>query len=1105
MNMKTIIKYLCVLITGALLFTACNHQLSYKAQKTADGKILVRFAPSYDSVYSSTTNERTAIPTVNFENYVYDLDYVEGYGTLDLKDQANAFTNQPYTGLNKAVAFNPNNYQFILTAKKDGVPVLRGEAIANISENSGNITFMMYPVTGSTGEALITVWFPLHGPIAKVTASVSDSIFGSDNLEELTISHVSGEACVRYKPTNLPSGGTLFASLKFYDQAGQLLYEMIESIQVVGGCTSISPEVRLIDEDWHSYPVVVRLKKDGELWNGTGKNLQLKLKSDSTRSYTLQETSQGYTASVGEGIYYVYIDDENTGVELASVNKTIDLEYNTVSLTNSTIGCKLVPESVVLDPTDTSAVVLKGSTFVYKLSLLPGYEPVSSGIVVKENNNVKSGYKLETEYQVLNLSSSLKIDVAGIKPIEYTITYSWGSDAGVDGAVFVDEASVPRVYTAQTVVELPQMKDVKRNGYFFDAWVLKNNSSVVVNTTEGFAQNLELVATWKEGVYVDVTNKKIYANGINLIIEKNSKTGATNVFVDMNGNSVKNEEDTQVKASDDSDDFTGYSLYAGSSTGKIPNSNFTFTMTGGTLRGVYGLGKDLPNKSVLKLSGDSKIGSAVNQTPVKDSSGNMQFFYEQVEGVMLNTFTNELVTISNQLTPESRIILISDYEYIKGINRYLTTEILKDWINYSNFICYADLTKRTVEPEAENSPKRYLQNILTMYNRIVGGVQQSQVRLAPTSGVDFPSAGEITAAGGDFVNGFSLGTNKVVSECSVFSIIVENGVFWVNERTTFTNNTTSVEKEIESALEYMVQPTSITYEENIKFKKSDGTPQTYVYMHVISSYEKNQISSETASDFLAQLSFKKTDQTKPMTIRVNLETVPTEQIKEMNVIYFDGSFYKSIPAKEWRLSYNEAKSLIFNNLHGYLANITSEVENNYLYEYLGKKSGGKSTAWIGGTRVNNVINGSVVYDAPSYASTGSSSTNLSTGWYWRSGPEAGVCFWKTTKFETIDSRMPIDPNDVSKGYWYQKWDNSKTLGTGFGGEPNNSNGEPCIQYLSGQVDGKEKSGTWNDIANTKVGTGTYEANYAFVEFTPYENNWNKEDALYLPLKSQVTY
>lgn len=1076
-----IFKKLALVCACGLLLAGCGNALldNEPQQEEKNDTVLLLISPY------SYMESRTALPEINFSDFTYELRSLDINDAGATEKQVGSNSRMTREQLNSGIAIKIGNYKFTLNAYKDGTKILSGSTIVDLGTTGNtNLTFKMYPSSGSTGSATITVKYPQESPVTLVKAAVSSDLFVDPvevGAEKQTITTVAGDKNVSFTCPNLASNGAHYAHLWFYDQAGNIVYTLLESIVIVGGHNSTSTK-NLTDDDWKTYACAVNLKKDNVAWASSKKAITLEDKS-SHNQYALRDSGNGvYIANVAEGNYWILVGGENTNLEFDSTTKQYDLNYYSVTSTAS--GARVVEVEGGMDSTDNSTLVLKGNNLTYQVKLLPGFE--DNGLAITADGNAVANPALDTDFTIENITEPKTIAVTGIRAITYTITYDFG---GKD-AHWAQGYTAPESFTALDVTNLPTVADVNGDGALLDAWVSKEDNTTIIKTTEGIYSNISVKATWKEWPSVDTSNKELYAKGLSLFIKEES--GETAVYVDLNGDGVINGNDRRIVSSNGDKDFTDYTLKAGTESGDPINSDFTFTMTGGQIKAIYGLDskeEKHSNKSTLNISGNAKIGSTSIAIITKDDQGNSHTKVSEAYGVMLESITGEIVNIVGQMSGDYSIICITPYAYEEGVDRYIGYIGNSKWATYDKFACYTD---------NKNETGYYDKNILTMKNKLENSVQRTIIRIADPAGVALPKEDEIE---GDVTLGFSLGDNRVTTECSVFSLAVENGVFYFDQRLRFTPTTTEgYEKlglspeecvEIEGTLTYLLQPTINTY---IKDQSLVSFDSTYVYMHILSA--GNQITPEIASDFLAQVKFRRVDSAKPVKVKVNLETVPSTDIAEANVKYFDGSFYTRIAAKEWRQSYNEAKSMVFNQLHGYLMNVTSEVENNYIYEAFGAGA----TAWMGASRLDNKMGGSgdIVWDAEVFDTT---KLNYSTGWYWHAGPEAGKMFWKTTSFSSISSRVPIDENDLTKGYWYQKWDNSNTLGTGFGAEPNNSGTEPCVQYLTL----KGKQGTWNDISNSKVGKGDYEAEYAFVEFTPYETEHGKEEAKYQSIKREASY
>ena len=115
---------------------------------------------------------------------------------------------------------------------------------------------------------------------------------------------------------------------------------------------------------------------------------------------------------------------------------------------------------------------------------------------------------------------------------------------------------------------------------------------------------------------------------------------------------------------------------------------------------------------------------------------------------------------------------------------------------------------------------------------------------------------------------------------------------------------------------------------------------------------------------------------------------------------------------------------------GYLATMSSEAENNFIWKLM------SSDAWFGASDDYSYVNSAL--GTTTYANQSA----VEGKWYWISGPEKGTNF----------SNGNGTPVTVSGQY--AKW---------AGGEPNNSGGEHYGQFYS------SNNGQWNDLPNTTLG------------------------------------
>ena len=224
-------------------------------------------------------------------------------------------------------------------------------------------------------------------------------------------------------------------------------------------------------------------------------------------------------------------------------------------------------------------------------------------------------------------------------------------------------------------------------------------------------------------------------------------------------------------------------------------------------------------------------------------------------------------------------------------------------------------------------------------------------------------------------------------------------------------------------------------------------------------------------------------------------------------------FVESDGAIDWDDARTAASNSTFFGQQGYLATITSFVENRFLADRF-NDGGGPPAGWLGGSD--------------------HSSVSTEKKWIWVDGPEAGQRFWQDDNADgkyITGSGLDGTANNVAQscenqteawngsphesGSWYNggtlsddRWrlvygysetldSNGRPVGnrrfanwscwnssTGF--EPNGGNGESFLQMTGSGVGG----GMWNDLANTAL-TGTdspYRVNGYYVEYGGFEKS-----------------
>jgi hypothetical protein len=138
-------------------------------------------------------------------------------------------------------------------------------------------------------------------------------------------------------------------------------------------------------------------------------------------------------------------------------------------------------------------------------------------------------------------------------------------------------------------------------------------------------------------------------------------------------------------------------------------------------------------------------------------------------------------------------------------------------------------------------------------------------------------------------------------------------------------------------------------------------------------------------------------------------------------------FYEYVSGSTtWTNSKTSAENRSYFGRAGYLATMSSEAENNFIWKLM------SSDGWFGASDEMSVVNTSKGTTA--FASQAA----VEQKWHWVTGPEKGTQFSNGSTAVTGQ---------------YAKW---------AGGEPNNSGGEHYGQFYSGSA------GQWNDLPNTSL-------------------------------------
>lgn len=1203
MNMKNTAKYVAGLLGLMTIFSGCQFsdlQPEEKKTSVAGGKVKVYFNCITPE---EATGARKAFASINFETYKYDLlakETKEGPFT-----KLNGEKKVDYKTIYSGTEISPKTYYFQLEAYDGDNMVLAGSTDAiDLSAGYKHVNFVMRPQSGLKGSAKITVDFPDDSAVARVETCLTavEAPFTPTQNQAKTFSAFEASPDYnRFKRfvlnyDELPSGTDIFAYIRIFDTADKIIASRLEAIEITGGAVA---ESKIYIEKLRTYAISLPLMKDGQKGAFPGKEILLKDK-ETGKEYVLKDDGNGnFTGSVSDGEYDIIMRDKgdsdssiDTGLDFVVGGDANQDKINFITVTlpgDAGLHYTPVEGGGIPVPVDSEGnheknddgdyeyLVPAGGNLVVNVSYEEGFEDdedVAGGVTIGGKGVTPANPETKPdEFEDENVltihvpdgESKPDATVSGVKAKEFTIEYL------KEGEEYNFKAVYTTKYTALTGAKLPKYSDVEYTGegsFMLDGWKWTDafgEVHVFADIPKGMAEHLILEPIWKEGVKVTqpedwveeepeipgnfTVAPTVFACGYSLIIkwsDEENGTGETNIYIDYDSDGeIDDGVDVQVSGSynPSKTDFTGYRLKAANADGTQPASNFTYTVKGGRLASLTGLGWDAQNTSVVNISGkNTVIGNGVDV------------------GVDLPSLTNEWVNIDKEMSGDYHITLETRHEFNKNEKTHKVAYIVNaDYAQTSKFTCIKKDTKKELGLGFSNVKDKII------------------IYLKDPSPIHLPSAEEMQDGGLDvFVWNdssntvpmeFMLGSTALINErCSVFSISVKNGKFQLKE--------TTMKKEDGSSLSTLNlgQTGPTAYSETLK------TNTNYTYLHMFS--QENMITPARATEFLRSIYFIKDSPDKEIEINLNLEAVPYEQIDAMQTQYdktkysiskfnyFDGSFYLGVKLAssktiKWHDAYNESKQKVFNGMTGYLINITSEVENNYIFKRMGL-----GQCWTGGAR----LDGRDIFDTAEVPPT--PFVTLDTAFKWQSGPEAGTVYTNgtisTTSGKTVKSGVysscsysTKDGNyylNVTKdvpslagktvNYYNSSWsklgsvevesydpvkkqlklksapsstssilyvgETSLTLGTTQiqysgrgkysanynaeytnwdGGEPNDScsgKSEQCMHFLS--------SGKWNDYA------ADYGSVYGYiVEFTPYENQWNTEKANYPSMKAQMTY
>lgn len=258
---------------------------------------------------------------------------------------------------------------------------------------------------------------------------------------------------------------------------------------------------------------------------------------------------------------------------------------------------------------------------------------------------------------------------------------------------------------------------------------------------------------------------------------------------------------------------------------------------------------------------------------------------------------------------------------------------------------------------------------------------------------------------------------------------------------------------------------------NLPTDPSEAMPKTISNSIMIP--KGSEASKDQMIAFLNSLVFKPDfDTYAPGKVNISLETRRiSEWVDENGTSHFYEYIYvakgtTSEKKRSWTNAYNAAKASTYRGLHGYLATITSQEEQDFIFN-----SVATAPALLGGTWQTR--GGAKINDPSSISSPKSSDTGKV--WYWATGPEAGTVFYNT---QTMNSSGPNDN--------YSNWAQGKGSDGVTYQEPNKGGSSPTSSTIESVLQfgyNIAGAGKWNNLKEDEE-NGNYNTGY-YVEYSQY--------------------
>lgn len=323
-------------------FVSCSNVLEEKEE----------FASETVAVSFNFGNSRAIVSSATPSEYTYTLKGTFKGNTSTLCEKL------PYDDfISKSFTISHGEWTFEITAYKNDTAVYGGSVTQTLVEGNNTVSFTLRAVTGGSGSLSITLKYPASADVKTILAGLYDSIpssipdVASAPAGCTVFSPEASASSVTFESASIPSGVNKFVEFFIYDSQNFCIGSYIESVFLTAGDSIAVERTTSVN----SFAATVNITVQGSPWNDSG--ILLKAKKDN-KEYDLQpvaETNQ-FTASLPLGVYDIYKNDEDTGVDLTvtvggNSSATVNLEsveyYATVA-DIATVISKLTVDSKII-------------------------------------------------------------------------------------------------------------------------------------------------------------------------------------------------------------------------------------------------------------------------------------------------------------------------------------------------------------------------------------------------------------------------------------------------------------------------------------------------------------------------------------------------------------------------------------------------------------------------------------------------------------------------------------------------------------------------------------------------------------------------------------